>query len=93
MIVCKKALPIVQFLINYFKKSKAESLGFVDKDVYNKDIVNAIKSKNSKTPYVTLILAVMFISIIAVGYFGHLKSNAQPKLSTVGMSEICKVYK
>ena len=27
------------------KKSKAESLGFVDKDVYNKDIVNAIKSK------------------------------------------------
>ena len=31
--------------------------------------------------------------IIAVGYFGHLKSNAQPKLSTVGMSEICKVYK
>ena len=54
---------------------------------------NVIKSKNSKTPYVTLILAVMFISIIAVGYFGHLKSNAQPKLSTVEMSEICKVYK
>lgn len=27
------------------KKSKAESLGFVNKNVYNKDIVNAIKSK------------------------------------------------
>ena len=82
-----------KFTKEYKAKSASEKKAFKNK-VYKKRLTeNAIKSKNSKTPYVTLILAVMFISIIAVGYFGHLKSNAQPKLSTVGMSEICKVYK
>ena len=82
-----------KFTKEYKAKSASEKKAFKN-EVYKKRLTeNAIKSKNSKTPYVTLILAVMFISIIAVGYFGHLKSNAQPKLSTVGMSEICKVYK
>ena len=82
-----------KFTKEYKAKSASEKKAFKN-EVYKKRLTeNAIKSKNSKTPYVTLILAVMFISIIAVGYFGHLKSNAQPKLSTVEMSEICKVYK
>ena len=77
-----------KFTKEYKAKSASEKKAFKN-EVYKKRLTeNAIKSKNSKTPYVTLILAVMFISIIAVGYFGHLKSNAQPKLSTVGMSEI-----
>ena len=34
------------------KKSKAKDLGFIDKDVYTKDILNAIKERKAEVQYV-----------------------------------------
>ena len=66
------------------KKSKAESLGFVDKDVYNKDIVNAIKSK--KLNYVMSSVTKTNTGLTA--YLGFLNALAgSPETLTTQMLE------
>lgn len=66
------------------KKSKAESLGFVDKDVYNKDIVNAIKSK--KLNYVMSSVTKTNTGLTA--YLGFLNALAgSPETLTTEMLE------
>ena len=64
------------------KKSKAEELGFVNKDIYNKDIVNAIKNKKLK--YV--MSSVIKTNTGLVSYLGFLNSLAgSPEILTSSM--------
>ena len=64
------------------KKSKANELGFVDSDVYNKDIVNAIK--NGKLNYVMSSVVKTNTGLIA--YLGFLNSLAgSPEILTSEM--------
>lgn len=64
------------------KKSKAEELGFVNKDVYNKDIVNAIRDKKLK--YVMSSVTKTNTGLIA--YLGFLNALAgSPEILTEDM--------
>lgn len=64
------------------KKSKAESLGFVNKDIYNKDIVNAIKDK--KLNYV--MSSVTKTNTGLIGYLGFLNAlSGSPEILTNDM--------
>ena len=64
------------------KKSKANELGFVNKDVYNKDIVNAIK--NGKLNYI--MSSVTKTNTGMIGYLGFLNSLAgSPEILTSDM--------
>ena len=66
------------------KKSKANSLGFVNKEIYNKDIVDAIKSK--KLSYV--MSSVPKTNTGMVAYLGFLNALAgSPELLTSKMLE------
>ena len=66
------------------KKSKAEELGFTSKDVYNKDILNAIK--NNQLDYV--MTSVTETNTGATAYLGFLNSIAgSPEVLTEEMLE------
>ena len=72
------------------KKSKANSLGFVGKEIYNKDIVNAIKDK--KLSYV--MSSVPKTNTGMVAYLGFLNALAgSPELLTSKMLEDEKLIK
>lgn len=83
----------VEFTKEYKAKTDKEKKAFKE-EVYKERLTDQIvKVKKSKTPYVAIIIAIMFISVFTVGFFGNLKSDLKSKLGSIETGESWKIYR
>ncbi len=83
----------VEFTKEYKAKNDKEKKAFKDEVYKNRLTDQIVKVKKSKTPYVAIIIAIMFISVFTVGFLGSLKSDLKSKLGSIETGESWKIYK
>lgn len=83
----------VEFTKEYKAKNEEEKKAFKAEVYKNRLTDQIIKVKKSKTPYVAIIIAIMFISVFTVGFLGSLKSDLKAKLGSTETGESWKIYR